>query len=117
MKQSANLTFAIVLLCVPATAQEQEPPSLMQRGAEMFFEGLRLEMAPALDDLQDLAEQAGPSLLNFMTEMGPAFTDLLDQVEDWSRYSAPEILPNGDIIIRRKLGTAPEESTEGEIDI
>ncbi|MBL4768827.1 MAG: hypothetical protein JKY94_14145 [Rhodobacteraceae bacterium] len=117
MKHTAFLALAFALLGAPATAQDNDTPSLMQRGAEMFFEGLRLEMAPALDDLQDLAEQAGPSLLNFMTEMGPAFTDLLDQVEDWSRYSAPEILPNGDIIIRRKLGTAPEESTEGEIDI
>ncbi|MFT5341974.1 MAG: hypothetical protein ACI9BH_001187 [Paracoccaceae bacterium] len=117
MKQSASLAFAVALLSVPAVAQEQDPPSLMQRGAEMFFEGLREEMAPALDNLQDLAQQAGPSLLNFMTEMGPAFTELLDEVQDWSRYSAPEILPNGNIIIRLKPDADPKEPNEDEIDI
>jgi hypothetical protein len=70
-----------------------------------------------LDNLQDFAQQAGPSLLNFMTEMGPAFTELLDEVQDWSRYSAPEILPNGNIIIRLKPDADPKEPNEDEIDI
>lgn len=117
MKHILSLAFALTLLSVPATAQDDDAPSLMQRGAEMFFEGLRKEMAPAMDNLQELMEQAGPSMLNFMTEMGPAFTELLDEVQDWSVYSAPEILPNGDIIIRRKPDADPENPTDGEIDI
>lgn len=117
MKHCASLALAVALLTVPASAQEIDEPSLMERGAEMFLEGLLEEMAPTLEGLQDLAEQAGPSMLNFMTEMGPAFADLLDQVQDWSRYTAPEILPNGDIIIRRKPDPEPDDSPEGEIDI
>ena len=39
--------------------------------------------------------------------MGPALGSILESVEDWSVYEAPEILPNGDIIIKRK----PEPET------
>lgn len=117
MKHTLSLALAIALLSSPAVAQDDDAPSLMQRGAEMFFEGLRKEMAPAMDNLQELMEQAGPSMLNFMTEMGPAFTKLLDEVQDWSVYSAPEMLPNGDIIIRRKPDIDQKPAADGEIDI
>lgn len=82
----------------------------------MFLEGLMQQMAPALDDLADLVEEAGPALHSFMTEMGPKLSELFERVEDWSNYDAPEVLENGDIIIRRKpdapelppLETAPQ---------
>jgi hypothetical protein len=117
MKQTLRIATAIVCLSAPAIAQDNEEPGLMQRGAEMFMEGLRQEMSPALDNFQDLAEQAGPSMMNFITEMGPAFADLMDEVQDWSRYSAPEILPNGDIIIRRKPDEPDEPAADGEVEI
>ncbi|MFS4580266.1 hypothetical protein [Phaeobacter sp. C3_T13_0] len=93
-------------------SQNNEGGSLMQRGAELFWEGLREEIAPALDDLQSLADEFGPSFRGFMSEMGPALADIADKVEDWSVYERPEILPNGDIIIRRKPEVAPEASPE-----
>lgn len=117
MKQFASLALVFSLFSAPVLAQDDDESGLMQRGVEMFLEGLRQEMSPALDDLQDLAEQAGPSMMNFITEMGPAFAELLDEVQDWSRYSAPEVLPNGDIIIRRKPDEGAEPTEEGEIDI
>ena len=88
---------------------------MMERGLELFMEGLRREMEPKLEELRAMAEQFGPSMRSFIEEMGPAFMDLVGQVKDWSRYEKPEILPNGDIIIRRKPepGTGPE-SGEGE---
>lgn len=64
---------------------------MMERGAQEFLEGLLLEMEPAWRELQA-----------FMEAMGPAMVELLDQVKDWSAYEPPEILDNGDIIIRRK---------------
>lgn len=79
----------------------------MERGAQLFFEGLMEEMAPALDDMATLLEEAGPALQNFVAEMGPKLKAVLDEVEDWSVYSAPEVLENGDIIIRRKPDVAP----------
>lgn len=104
-------------MVLPAQAEE-DGPSLMERGAELFLEGLMREMEPALDELQGFAEGMQPALRQFMDEMGPAFADVLGKVGDLSAYHAPEILPNGDIIMRRK--TPVEESLdpeEGEIDI
>lgn len=74
----------------------------MERGAQLFFEGLMQEMSPALDELAELFAEAGPALEAFVKEMGPKLRDVLEEVEDWSVYEAPEVLPNGDIIIRRK---------------
>ncbi|MFC6686390.1 hypothetical protein [Jhaorihella thermophila] len=86
----------------------------MQRGFEMFMEGLRQEMEPKLEELRGLAEEFGPSMRSFIEEMGPAFMDLVDEVQDWSRYEKPEILPNGDIIIRRKPDPQDEPEKEPE---
>jgi len=96
------LTLA-VLISFPIQAQEDQEPNLMEQGMELFWEGLRQEMAPTLDELRLLAEELGPSMRGFLSEMGPALAEIANQVEDWSTYELPEILPNGDIIIRKKL--------------
>ncbi len=85
-----------------APTEDQDGLSLMERGAQLFMEGILKEMEPAMDNLQELAEQFGPALRGFVQEMGPALSDLMDKVEDWSVYHPPEMLENGDIIIRRK---------------
>ena len=109
MIRRSALAVVIALISVPATAQETgEGRSLMERGVELFFEGLRQELSPAMEDLRKLAEQAGPSMRSFLTEMGPAFAEMLDEVQDWTSYYPPEMLPNGDIILRRKTPPAPE---------
>lgn len=100
-----KLVSAIALSCwmaFPAFAQEDDGKSLMEQGAELFFEGLRKEMAPSLESLQGFAQELGPSMLAFIEEMGPALAELAATVQDWSAYHAPEMLPNGDIIIRKK---------------
>ena len=94
-------------LATNAVAQEEDGDSLMERGAQMLLEGLLQQMEPALDDLQNLAEEIGPTLHDFVTQMGPAFRDMLSEIEDWSVDEPPEILDNGDIIIRRKRGETP----------
>ena len=111
--------FAVILsLAVTrAFAAEEDPApgmSLMDRGAQLFLEGLKHEMAPAVDGLQDLLAETGPSLRNFMLEMGPTLRDLGAQIEDWSVYEASEILPNGDIIMRRKLDAPVDALPEGD---
>ena len=117
------LTVSLALVALPAAAQEPQGKSLMEQGAELFFEGLRQELEPALEDLRDLADQFGPAMQSFLQEMGPALAELAAQVQDWSAYEAPEMLPNGDIIIRRKpqppvpdspAPEAEEDRPEGE---
>ena len=82
---------ALALMSAPLSAQDSDAPSLMERGTQLFLEGLLNEMEPALKGMQDFVEEMGPALRNLMTE-----------IKDWSVYEPPEVLPNGDIIIRRK---------------
>ena len=98
----------------------------MERGADLFFEGLRREMAPTLDEATRLFSEIGPSMRSFLAEMGPALSEIAEKVEDWSVYERPEILPNGDIILRRKeplpedktpKGTEPTAAPDGSIDL
>ncbi len=74
---------------------------------QQFLEGLLEEMEPAFEGMR-----------GFMAEMGPALGELMEEVEDWSRYEAPEVLPNGDIIIRRKPDESPPpEDSPPPIDL
>lgn len=108
MKPLLAAALTLGLAAPAATAQEDDMGGrLMEKGLELFMEGLKDEMSPALRELQGLADEFGPAMGDFLREMGPAMARVLTQVEDWTRYEAPEILPNGDIIIRRK--PAPEE--------
>lgn len=110
------LLIASLGLSAPAYAQDtsDEGLSMMERGAQLLMEGLLQEMEPALDDLKELAEEFGPALESFSAQMGPALRGLLAEVEDWSVYHPPEMLENGDIIIRRKAPDEPELAPEVE---
>ena len=69
---------------------------MMERGAQQFLEGLLKEMQPAWAEMRC-----------FMEELGPAMKDFVEEVKDWSAYDPPEMLENGDIILRRKPDVAP----------
>lgn len=107
---------------LPPTTEEGDTPdeglSLMERGARMFLDGMRREMSPALQDLRDMMADMGPAMQEFVQRMGPAMAELLGRIDDLSVYEAPELLPNGDIIIRRKPDAGPlPPPADGEIDI
>ena len=110
------MPLALAALAFPALAEE-EPPSLMERGVEMFLEGLLEEMEPALDDLQGFADGMEPAIRQFGEAMGPMMRDLFDKIDDVRLYEMPEVLPNGDIIIRRKPDVEDDPMEEGEIEI
>lgn len=120
MTRNRTLAASVAAISFAASAvvgqEAADPPaSLMERGAQMFLEGLLREVEPALKDLDRLARDLGPSFLEFAEQMGPALTSLMEQVEDWTAYHPPEILPNGDIIMRRKTdvpGIAEGEEIE-----
>ncbi|MFP7673382.1 hypothetical protein ACG74X_08500 [Marivita sp. S0852] len=117
----------VTLAAAPALSEEgsdsEEGSNLMEQGAELFFRGLMDELDPALEQLEGLADEIGPVLREFADDLGPALRSLQDEVEDWSAYEPPIILPNGDILIKRKPETptpdavpAPDAETD-EIEI
>ncbi|MEM9426574.1 MAG: hypothetical protein AAGA06_07710 [Pseudomonadota bacterium] len=84
--------LSFLVLAPPVFAQEED------RGRDLMAEALRLFMQ------------------GFMAEMEPALEDLQGFVDNLNAYHPPEVLPNGDIIIRRKT---PEEMGEpdGEVEL
>ncbi len=112
MKRIFALTIAASVSWTPALAQDNPVPSesegfdLMEEGARLLMRGLMDEMEPTIDALRDSMQEMGPAFAEFAQSVGPAFAELLEQVDDLSNYDAPQILPNGDIIMRR-LPDAP----------
>jgi hypothetical protein len=123
MKQILIPAFALSLLGSPGFSETtptnpDDGISLMEEGAKLLLRGLLTEVEPAIDELQMLAEDFGPQLQMLTEEMGPAFIELFDKVDDFQHYSAPEFMPNGDIIIRRRDGAPvfdPPETSEIEL--
>lgn len=116
MKRIAS-AFAIVLLAsLPAQGQDDEATaeegfSLLEEGAKIILRSMIDKVEPTLKDLQ---QDFGAAL----DEMGPALGHLVEMIGDMRNYHAPEKLPNGDIIIRRKSPAeiaAPEPGDEIEI--
>ena len=70
MKRFLIIAVLSASLSTPAFAQEDDSKSLMEQGAELFFEGLRREMEPALDELLGMADALGPAMQSFLQEMG-----------------------------------------------
>lgn len=98
--------------------------------AERFGDALQLfqERLPGLmeesgDQFAELADRAGPALRSFIDQMGPALSGIMDQVKDFSNYEAPQVLPNGDILIRRKedapeyMPPIPGQNPDGSVDL
>lgn len=102
--------IAPVVICAlsitPASAQEEDSGlGPLERGALLLMEGILKEMEPAIEEFEELADKMAPALKTFADEMGPKLAEILNEVEDWTAYQPPEMLPNGDIIIRRKPDT------------
>jgi hypothetical protein len=112
MTARAALLSIALLAPLPLVAQETAPadpptteeegPSLMERGLSLFFEGFTQEMEPALDEMAKALDQLGPTI-------APALEKLMAMVDDMTNYEMPEMLENGDIIIRRKPDAPPVE--------
>lgn len=126
MKQIIAMTFVVGLMGSQALAEETpgsdmgEGLSLMEEGARLMMRGLIDEMEPTLDALRDNFEEMGPAFADFVQSVGPAFGELLEKVDDLQHYDAPEILPNGDIIIRRSPDApawVPEPEMSEDIEL
>jgi hypothetical protein len=80
--------------------QAQEAPaeqetSLWDWGMSLFGDAVTQELEPALGDMKALIDQLGPAV-------APAIEKMMALVDDMTNYELPEMLENGDIIIRRK---------------
>ena len=71
----AILILIVLTTPVMADNHEQQGRDLMSEALKLFMRGLMAEMEPAMEGMEGL-------------------------LEDLSAYHPPEILPNGDIIIR-----------------
>ncbi|MEM6740407.1 MAG: hypothetical protein AAF646_09830 [Pseudomonadota bacterium] len=119
-----TLTMALfaLSLAAPVAAQDTAPEdplseglNLFERGAELFLRGLMEEIAPELEKLE-------PRLRDLTEGMGPVIARLAELIDEVDAYHAPERLPNGDIILRRKepseMPRRPlDPPAEGEVDI
>jgi len=121
MKQIIAATAFATLTALPAAAQDDmdEGLSLMEQGAQLLLQGLMAEIGPTMDELKGLTDEMGTAMAQLGEEMGPALVELMSKVDDIRNYDAPEVLPNGDIIIRRKddAPTYTPDPETGEIDI
>ncbi|WP_127557367.1 AAA+ family ATPase [Nioella ostreopsis] len=98
------IPFALILaLATPAAAQDSGEDSnlregwgLLSEGSRLILEGLAEEMRPFVDE----------HLLPMIAELGAL-------IDDVAMYELPERLPNGDIIIRRRVS---EPDSEAEAD-
>jgi hypothetical protein len=90
-----SLALIFLLVATPGVAQDTDPG-----GRDLMAEALRLFMR------------------GLMEEMEPAFDDLNNLLENFDVYHPPEMLPNGDIIIRRRTPIElPLEGEDGEIEL
>lgn len=104
---------------VPVLAQDageiEEGFSLLEQGAKLLFRGIISEMEPVIEDFSGMASELEPALELFATEMGSALIELMQTLDSMRYYEAPEVLPNGDIIIRRSPD-APEFDPNNEME-
>ena len=66
--------------------------------------------------LEQFSEDSQAFLQDWMTQLKPMLESLREKVDDLSNYEAPEVLPNGDIIIRRKPDAPDQPAPETEPD-
>ena len=95
MRTLPPVLIAAMLAATPAMADdhtmEQRLQNHLGESLEKFMDEMQ-KMGPALDDAMDQMVQ---------------FLGAFEQVDDLRNYTRPEILPNGDIIIRRDPDAPP----------
>lgn len=111
--RALSLMLALCL-ALPVAAEDAAPRAprgdvgqgidLMGEGARLLLRGLMDEVEPALRGLgQDIAA------------LRPVLEDIARMIGDARNYQPPEMLPNGDIIIRRRVPVPV--APEGEIEL
>lgn len=125
MKQFIAYTAIALMTALPLSAETddnaevEEGLSLMEQGAKLLLRGFMTEMEPAIEELKGMSEEMSDAMALFSAEMGPALAEMMTRIDDLRNYDSPEIMPNGDIIIRRKPDAPIFEMDPetGEVDL
>ncbi|MBE9477215.1 MAG: hypothetical protein IME92_08700 [Proteobacteria bacterium] len=67
--------------------------------------------------LEELSEGTQDFFESWVDELGPLLNSLRDKIDDLGQYEPPEVLPNGDIIIRRKPKPDPSAQQKAPVEI
>ena len=81
----------------PKITGDAQPRGQLEQGLSLLEEGTRLLMQAII------------------AELGPAWAELEEMIDNLNAYYPPEVMPNGDIIIRRKSPLAPDDSPDLEL--
>lgn len=106
MGTARSIALCLILAAGPALAEDGLPGSgggLLDLGARMVIGALIDRAGPQLQELRDRLDAAAGFV--------PALRALAGQIDDPRNYAPPVMLPNGDIILRRRAplpGPAPE---------
>ncbi|GHC45829.1 AAA+ family ATPase [Neogemmobacter tilapiae] len=103
------LALSLMLFVTPVWAQDSEidqGTDLLEEGAKLLLRGLLSEIEPELDDMAKALDEAAPKI-----------QELMGMIGDIRNYRAPEVLPNGDILIRKKTPAEIAAEGEGEIEL
>jgi len=98
MKRLIPIALIPVMLAAPAHADPKD------------WEGFR-------KDLEQFSEDSRKFLQSWVNDLGPLLDALKDKIDDISNYDPPEVLPNGDIIIRRKPVKKPKNPPKPPVEI
>lgn len=123
MKHALPLTMLLLSLASAPMAQTPDSASpetaspdaergmsLIEEGAKILLDQFFREAEPAMKDMQD-------GLSQLLTDYGPMLRDLVAMAGDLHNYHAPEKLPNGDIILRRKTPAELAQPSGPQIDL
>lgn len=106
------LAATLALNLAPALAQEGEPqgaPGDVEEGMEMLSEGARTLLRGLIGRVEPEMQDLADALRNWNFQgLGP---------EDLGQYHPPEVLPNGDIIIRRKAPRDADQPMDDKVEI
>ncbi len=95
-----NILPILLLAALPAQAQQDTP----EQPAIPFLE----EWAERTEEMmRELMQEIGPEMDELMVEIVPHLQDLSERIGGLMHYEMPQMLPNGDIIIRRKPDAPP----------
>ncbi len=106
---------ALCLSGAPAALAHDSPDHEKERP---LFEGWPDELfdPETFDfDKERLSDEARRAVEDFLALVSPLMDQLSIAIEDLPRYEAPVILPNGDILIRKKREPGHEAPPPGEV--